>query len=627
MNTVFGGVHSDFITNEVIILEQKILDLRKKAMSLSESSGVYIMKDKNGKIIYIGKAKVLKNRVSQYFGSQKNHQKKVRKMVSNVDNFEYIMTDSEFEALILECSLIKQYSPKYNILLKDDKGYHYIKVTSEMWPRISETKQVLNDGARYLGPYTSSSMVSKAVDEALKVFKLPSCKRNFSKEIKNVRPCLDYYIKQCSAPCIGKILHKAYMESIDEAIDFLKGGNLLSIKNLTAKMNRAAENLQFEKAAAIRDKILALNKIGASKQKVILSDKKELDVIALVQGKTFSCIEVFRFSNGKLYDSEDFMFNDVGDPKTTRMEFLEQYYSRVEKVPPIILLDGEIDSRGVISEWLSKKVNRKVKLMVPKKGKNLEIVRMCKNNAASRLSQKLGRNISETSAIEELAQLLSLNFIPEYIEAYDISNLYGSENVAGMVAFLSGRPLKSAYRKFKIKSFEGQDDYGAMREVITRRLCEYEKLKDTNEGFGKLPDLILLDGGKSHVSVVKALLDEKGYNIPVFGMVKDDKHRTRAISTQGEEVAINKNRSVFTLISNIQEEVHRFAIGYHKKLRQKNTILSELNEIPGVGPKRTKALLTYFKSIEKIKEAQIDEICEVPGITKSIATTIFNKFN
>lgn len=627
MDTVFGGVHSDFITSGVIILEQKILDLRKKAMSLPESSGVYIMKDKNEKIIYIGKAKVLKNRVSQYFGSQKNHQEKVRKMVSNVDNFEYIMTDSEFEALILECSLIKQYSPKYNILLKDDKGYHYIKITNEMWPRISETKQVLDDGARYLGPYTSSSMVSKAVDEALKVFKLPSCKRNFSKEAKNARPCLDYYIKQCSAPCIGKITHQAYMENINEAIDFLNGGNILSIKNLTAKMNKAAEDLQFERAAAIRDKISALNKIGASKQKVILSDKKELDVIALRQSKTFTCIEVLRFSNGKLYDSENFMFNDVGDPKTARMEFLEQYYSRVEKVPPVILLDGETDSRGVISEWLSKKANRKVKIIIPQKGKNLEIVEMCKNNAASRLSQKLGRTISETSALEEFAQLLSLNFIPEYIEAYDISNLYGSENVAGMVVFLNGRPLKSAYRKFKIKSFEGQDDYGSMLEVITRRLCEYEKLKDTNEGFGKLPDLILLDGGKGHVSVVKNLLQEKGYNIPVFGMVKDDKHRTRAISTQCEEVVINRNRSVFTLISNIQEEVHRFAIGYHKKLRQKNTILSELNEIPGVGPKRTKTLLTYFKSIGEIKGAQINELCKAPGITKSIATNIYNKFH
>ncbi|MDQ5983781.1 MAG: UvrABC system protein C [Eubacteriales bacterium SKADARSKE-1] len=608
-------------------MDAQILNLRKKAMQLPESSGVYIMKDKNEKIIYIGKAKVLKNRVSQYFGSQNNHQEKVRKMVSNVATFEYIMTDSEFEALILECSLIKQYSPKYNILLKDDKGYHYIKITNEMWPRISETKQVLDDGARYLGPYTSSSMVSKAVDEALKIFKLPSCKRNFSKEAKNVRPCLDYYIKQCSAPCIGKITHQSYMENINEAIDFLKGGNLLSIKNLTAKMNKAAENLQFEKAAVIRDKISALNKLGVSKQKVILPDKREFDVIALVQSKTLSCIEVFRFFNGKLYDSEDFMFNDVGDSKTARMEFLEQYYSRVEKVPPVILLDGETDSRGVISEWLSKKLKRKVKIIIPKKGKNLEIVEMCKNNASSKLSQKLGRTLRETSALEELAQLLSLNFIPEYIEAYDISNLYGSENVAGMVAFFNGRPLKSAYRKFKIKGFEGQDDYGSMLEVITRRLCEYEKLKNTKEGFGKLPDLILLDGGKGHVSVVKALLEEKGYNIPVFGMVKDDKHRTRAISTQGEEVVINRNRSVFTLISSIQEEVHRFAIGYHKKLRQKNTISSELNEIPGVGPKRTSVLLTYFKSMAKIKESQIDELCKVPGITKPIATNIYNNFH
>lgn len=627
MNTVFGGVFSDFRINEVIILEQKILQLRKKAMNLPLSSGVYIMKDKMGNIIYIGKAKILKDRVSQYFGSLKNHQEKVRHMVSNIDNFEYIVTDSEFEALILECSLIKQYRPKYNILLKDDKGYHYIKVTNETWPRISEVKQILNDGARYLGPYTSSNMVSKAVDEALKVFKLPRCKKNFSNDMKNSRPCLDYYIKQCSAPCVGKINHKAYMENINEAIEFLKGGNILSIKSLTTKMKKASEDLQFEKAAALRDKILALNKIAASKQKVMLSNKKDFDVIALVQSKTLSCIEVFRFSNGKLFDSEDFIFNDVGDPKTIRMEFLEQYYSREKKVPPVILLDGEAESSNLISQWLSKKANKKVRLIIPKKGKNLEIVDMCKNNSAAKLSQKVGRTLCETSALEELSHLLCLKTIPEYIEAYDISNLYGSENVAGMVVFLNGRPLKSAYRKFKIKSLAGQDDYGSMSEVITRRLCEYEKLKETENSFGKLPDLILLDGGKAHVSVIKKILTQKGYDIPVFGMVKDNKHRTRAISTQGEEVVINQNRSAFTLVSNIQNEVHRFAIGYHKKLRRKNTISSELIKIPGIGPKKTKALITYFKTLSKIKEATVDDLCKVPGMTISLATNIYNKFH
>ena len=606
-------------------MNDRIPFLRNKAMNLPYNPGVYIMKNNKGQIIYIGKAKALKDRVSQYFGSSKNHEEKVKKMVSNVNDFDYILTDSEFEALVLECSLIKQYMPKYNILLKDDKGYNYIKITNEKWPKILEVKQILDDGATYIGPYTSAAYVSKAVDEVLNIFKLPRCNIDFSKGNKK-RACLNYYINQCNAPCIGKISYEDYIESINDAIEFLKGGDTLSIKNLTQKMQELSENLEFEKAAKIRDRIIAIKKI-TEKQKVVSTKEKNQDVIALVQSSSLSSFEVFRFSKGRLYDRDNYTLNEVGNPEIVRSEFVMQYYMDKDDVPSQILIDGEIDAIESVAQYLSEKQGRKVNIIIPKKGDSLKLVEMCRNNAAERISQQMGRNFKETASLDELTKLLSLKTYPQYIEAYDISNISGTNNVAGMVVFKNARPLKSAYRKFEIKNVVGQDDYASMCEVISRRFDRYITTEDKNDSFARLPDLILLDGGKGHVSAVKSLLESRGYDIPVYGMVKDDKHRTRAIAKDGGEVSINSNRLAFSLISSIQDEVHRFAIGYHRKKRKLNTLTTELLNIPGVGEKKSKLLLTYFKNIERIKMADVDELMKVPGINNSLANEIKKYFD
>lgn len=608
-------------------MNEKINELLKKALALPGLPGVYIMKDNKNNIIYIGKAKNLKNRVSQYFGSSKKHARKVEKMVSQVNTFEYIIADSEFEALVLECSLIKQHQPKYNILLKDDKGYHYIKITNETWPRISEVKQNTDPNAKYLGPYTSSATVKASVDEALKIFKLPTCNRNFSSRNRNSRACLNCYIKQCSAPCIGKIKNDEYVETVNEAVEFLKNGNSSSIKELTKKMNLASENLEFEKAAKLRDKIKSLEKINRERQKVVLPNNESLDVFALAQSKEYICFEIFSFIKGKLNDRKNFIFKENEVTSSVRTEFVERFYSENTNIPSKILVDDTIENQELIEEWLSKKSGKKVKFVIPKRGTYLRLIEMCKNNAFERLSQKLEMTLRETGALEELAKMLGLKTIPEYIEAYDISNLGESNIVAGMVAFFRGKPLKKAYKRFKIKSTFGQDDYGAMREAISRRFDEYELHKNEAEGFGKLPDLILLDGGKGHVATIKSLLSEKNIDIPVFGMVKDNRHKTRAITSDGSEIEINSSRAVFTLISSIQEEVHRFAISYHKTLRRKNTLITELETIPGVGKRRAATLLKEFKTLENIKNANVDELKNITSFPLAVCDKIYNYFH
>jgi excinuclease ABC subunit C len=601
-------------------------ELRARAMKLPLHPGVYLMHDKSGKIIYIGKAKALKNRVSQYFGSDKNHDEKVRQMVAHVDWFEYILTDSEFEALVLECSLIKQHTPKYNILLKDDKGYSYIRVSKGPWPRISEAKQIADDGAEYIGPYVSGWSVKQSVEAAQKIFRLPTCNRVFPRDIGKGRPCLNYYIKQCCAPCRGKISEEEYREAVQDAINFLRGGSAESVRELTRRMEEAAEKLEFERAARIRDYLAAIKKT-AERQKVVCSKIPEQDVIAMTQGSGKTCFQVFRFENGRLTDRETFFIIGTGMPKAVRGEFLERYYSMRDRIPPRVTLDGPAEGQELLSRWLSEKAGRKVTITVPQKGEQAKLADMCRNNAAEQLAQATGRTGREASALDELARLLGLPEPPAYIESYDISNLAGEENVAGMVVFENGRPLRSAYRRFKIKTVVGQDDYASMREVISRRLEEYEKNKDSGEGFGRLPDLILLDGGKGHVAAVQPILDAAGYNIPLFGMVKDDRHRTRAIAKNGGEIAINSNRSAFTLISTIQDEVHRFAIGYHRQLRKKSTISSTLLSIEGVGPVRAKALLKRFRTVAAIGDADLQELIETPGITEPAARNIYNYFH
>lgn len=606
-------------------MNPKLSELRKKAMALPLLPGVYIMHGKDGEIIYIGKAKALKNRVSQYFGSQNNHAEKVRRMVDNVVDFEYIITDSEFEALILECSLIKQHTPKYNILLKDDKGYSYIKVSKGDWSRISYTLQKADDGAEYIGPYKSSFYVKSAVEEANKIFMLPTCNRRFPQDFRKGRPCLNYHIKQCMAPCTGRVKLKDYRESLEQALDFLKGGSSNSIKQLTEQMNEAAENLEFERAARIRDKINAVKKMG-EKQKVVANKVLDEDVIGSFSDDGKICFQVFRFEGGRLFDRESFVF-DSGDSESDIEEFLLSYYTLRNDIPKNIALDKSFDGIEDISKWLSEKRGNKVNVTVPQRGEQAQLVAMCRSNAAEALAQKKGATVREYGVLEELKETLGLEKLPEYIESYDISNLAGTDNVAGMVVYKNGKPLKSAYKKFKIKGFDGQDDYASMAEVISRRFDEYYKAEDSEEGFGKLPDLILLDGGKGQVAVVKQVLQQKNIKVPLFGMVKDDKHRTRAVTGDGGEIAISSKRALFTFLSKLQDEVHRFAIGYHHSRRSKNTFRSSLTNIDGVGEVRAKSLLKYFRTIDNISKADLEELENAPKMTKDTALAVYKYFH
>ena len=477
---------------------EKVQELRRQAMALPLLPGVYIMKDAQNKIIYIGKAKALKNRVSQYFGSDTNHPEKVRQMVAHVDHFDYIVADSEFEALVLECSLIKQYSPKYNILLKDDKGYHYIRISPPPFSKIAEARQKADDGARYLGPYVSSYTVREAVDEACKVFQLPTCNKTFSYGGSRERPCLNHYIEQCCAPCTGKVKEKDYNERLNQAVEFLTQGSTKMVATLQQRMEEAAENLEFEKAARLRDRITAIKKI-AQKQKVVMSRVEEQDVIALAQGVDVACFEVFRFTGGSLTDRENFLIEEVDSLPAARAEFIRRYYSIRDRVPPQVTVDGELEDTELLEQWLTDKAGRRVHIVQPQKGEQAHLVEMCRSNAAERIAHREGSGLTgrDAAALDELAKLLGLSAPPAYIESYDISNTGGSDNVAGMVVFENGRPLKAAYRRFLIKTVQGQDDYGSMREVLTRRLTEYEVHKEEGKGFGRPPDLILLDGGIS----------------------------------------------------------------------------------------------------------------------------------
>ena len=611
-------------------MNEKLKTLRAKAMRLPLEPGVYIMKDKTGKIIYIGKAKKLKNRVSQYFGSQNKHPIKVRRMVENVNDFDYIVVSSEFEALVLECSLIKQHTPKYNILLKDDKGYHYIKIAGTDWKNLSSVKQKLDDGAKYLGPYTSSDCVSKSVAEACKIFRLPTCGKIFPRDInKNGRPCLNYYIKNCAAPCTGKISRKEHNDAVDNAVKFITGGNDSMIKDLKRQMEEAAENLEFEKAAALRDSIQAIEKT-ASKQNVVSQKTKEQDVFAVCESLEKVCLAVLRFSDGRLYDSEYFYTNAIDEMPVIREKLIADYYSMRDNIPPNIAVDGEIEGLEALTQMLTEKRGKNVRIYIPEKGENASLIKLCSDNAAEKLAQHLGRSGKTVAALDELASLLGLDAAPEYIESYDISHTDGADNVAGMIIFKGGKPWKSAYRRFEIKGFSGQDDYRSMAEVLTRRFNEYEKAKHENpsEGFGKKPDLILLDGGIGQVNAVRPVLESFGLSdIPLYGMVKDNKHRTRAIAHGGGEIAINDKRKAFTLVADIQEEVHRFSVEYHRKKQKKTMTAMTLTEVEGVGSVKAKALLQHFRTLAAIRKATADELCEVEGISEKIAMNIYKHYH
>ena len=615
----FKSKRGDFLNRYADPL--KLKELKLKANRLPLDPGVYIMKNNKGEIIYIGKAKALKNRVTQYFGSGNQHTEKVMRMVSNVNDFEYIICDSEFEALILENSLIKQNKPKYNILLKDDKGYSYVKITKEKWPRIS-TAKMTDKTADYIGPFNSGFIVKETVAEAKKIFKLPDCNRNFDTPSK---PCLNFHIGLCDAPCKGKISNRDYLENIEAAKDFIKHGDVegISIETLEEKMLVAAENLQFETAARLRDRINAIKKIR-EKQKVVRVSQKSQDVIATALVGEKACVAVISFRNYKLCDKQHFFVDGFNDKAEVYSEFLQQYYLEKADIPHRIIIDCE-DDYSLTEKWLGEKSGHKVSFLVPKTAEPLKLLEMCLNNAAEYLSEKTEQTGREMSTLNELRTLLGLKTTPLYIESYDISNTAGSENVAGMIVFKDGKPFKPAYKKFKIKGFEGQDDYRSMAEVLDRRFREYKEGNDPY--FKTLPDLILLDGAKGQINAVLPVLRKYDIDVPVFGMVKDSKHKTRAIATTGGDISIKSNRRSFTLVTKIQDEVHRFAIGYHKKLQSKNMLQSELLEIDGVGKARAEALLKHFKSMKRIKEATVDELLCVKGVTKTVAEAIFYHYN
>ncbi|MDE6111584.1 MAG: excinuclease ABC subunit UvrC [Eubacterium sp.] len=594
-------------------------------MALPLQPGVYIMKNKDKKIIYIGKAKKLKNRVSSYFGSHSNHSLKVIRMVENVDDFDYILVDTEFEALVLECSLIKQHMPKYNILLKDDKGYNYIKITKGEFPRISECKRMDDDGATYVGPYISTFSVKQAVEETLKIFKLPRCNKQFPRDYGKSRPCLNGFMGLCSSPCAGRITREEYVNNVNDAIAFLKGGSQAAVREMTRQMQELSENLQFEEAAKLRDRIKAIKNLD-EKQKVVSINVPEEDVFALVNGKKKACFEVIRFQNGKLTDTEFWLIDTVDDIPAARFELIERYYAMRDRIPSRIAVDGEIEDEELLLQFLESKRGKKTEFIHPQKGEHLSIVNMCIQNATEHLAQSEGRLGREFSALEELAKLLGLSKPPEYIESYDISHTFGADNVAGMVVFHNGRPMKSAYKRFSIKGFDGQNDVGSMNEVLTRRFNHYYN-DEEGSTFKILPDLILLDGGQPQVNAVLPVVAKMGINVPVFGMVKDNKHRTRAIAFDGGEIEINSHRSAFTLVSNIQEEVHRFAITYHHNKHKKSALSSSLLSIEGIGNAKAKALLKHFKTITRIKECSVEELQKCPSIHSKDAQNIYNFYH
>ncbi len=588
------------------------ITLKESAKKLPFNPGVYLMKNENGEIIYIGKAKNLKNRVLSYFMSDSNHSEKVKKMVKNVHHFDYIVTDSEFEALVLECSLIKKHLPKYNILLKDDKGYSYIKITNEKWPRVSYVKQKENDGALYIGPYTNSFSVKKTVEEAIKIFKIPTCGRNFNKLSKSA--CLNYYIGRCSAPCIGAIDNYSYNLVINDVIKFLKNGSAEVIKYFTEKMKKASENMNFEQAAEYRDKIKAIQNVN-SKQKVVSYKVDEQDVIACAGDGKHTAFEIFRFSGGDLYENQSYLVESQDDEISTRTEFIKSYYEMKEKVPKRIVIDGKLENAELIKKYLSQKVGKSVNILIPEKGDQFQLVNMCKNNAYEYLLRSKEYKTRQEDILEDIKNILSLSVSPKYIEAYDISNLRNSNNVGAMVVFKDAKPFKKAYRKFKIKNVTIQDDYGSMKEMLERRFENYHNNED-DPAFSVLPDLILIDGGKSHTTAAKEIIQKFSLNIPVFGMVKDSKHRTRAITTEGAEIEIKNSSRVFGFITKVQEEVHRFTINYHRKLRGKSVRTSELTNIEGIGKVKANALLKSFGSIDAVKNASEAELLKIKGITK-----------
>lgn len=603
---------------------QKIAELRKKANTLPMEPGVYLMRDRRGEIIYVGKAKKLKNRVTSYFRGVEHHLPKVYRMVEQVQDFDYIVTDSEFEALVLECSLIKLHSPKYNILLKDDKGYHYVCVTKELYPRIKLAMQKADDENEYIGPFVSSMVVKQTVEEANRVFLLPTCRRKFPEDFGKERPCLNFHIHQCMGVCRGKITPEAYREVLDEALQFIRSGGVQSVEVLTERMQQAAEALDFERAARYRDRISAIRRI-TEQQKVIEFPHESLDVLGWVQGEDKIYCSLLVLREGRLRDKKDFSFDCMAEPEEIVTEFLLSYYMQAEAAPAEVFLDRELPDRALLEQLLREHRGKKIQFTVPQRGESRKLCQMAQNNAAQELARDTNRTGREIAALTELGRMLGLSHPPDYIEAFDISNIGGSTIVGGMTVFRRGRPEKRLYKKFTIRDMAAPDDYAAMEQMLTRRLTHYKEAAENGkkDGFETLPDLWLIDGGAGQVAAAKKAAAQFGVEIPTFGMVKDDRHRTRAIRAENEEIAIRSSQSVFRLITAIQDETHRYAISFSRKKHRKTGFASVLTGVPGIGEQRAAKLLKHFKSMAAVKAADEETLAAAPGMTRPAAEALY----
>lgn len=601
-------------------------ELHRRVLTLPREPGVYIMKNKHGQVIYVGKAKVLKNRVSQYFQNEARHTPKTRKMVGNIDDFDIIVCSSEFEALVLENQMIKKYQPKYNILLKDDKGYPFIRVTTgQPYPEFSVVAKPKADAARYLGPYTGQGAAMRAIDTVSRALGLRTCRRVLPRDIGKTRPCLNAQLGRCCAPCAGNVSQEEYAARVAQAIDVLEGNYEQLAAQLEQEMQQAAEEERFEQAAQLRDRMRAITRAGQH-QMVVASGFSDMDILAFVQGETKGCIVTLHYIAGNFHDKEYTMLDGTSAEDGAELlgSYIKQYYSMRGVAPSLVLISEEIEDMQAVEQFLRSVAGKKVTLTVPQRGRRRELMLMAKKNATEEITR------SETSAerrqksLELFGKMMGLEQTPVSFEAYDISNLAGTNTVGSMIVFENGQPKRSRYRRFRIESVaNGQDDYKAMEEMLTRRM---QRWKDGDEKFSELPSVFLIDGGLGHAHIAQQVMDRFGCTRPVFGMVKDDHHRTRGlVAPDGREFSISTTPAVFALVGRMQEEVHRFAITYQRSLRQAETVRSELDNIPGIGEKRRAALLKTFKSIKRIRQASEEEL-EV-AVPRSAAKAVYAYFH
>ena len=610
-------------------------NIQEELKKLPGKPGVYLMHDEKDAIIYVGKAISLKNRVRQYFQSSRNKGAKIEQMVTHISRFEYIVTDSELEALVLECNLIKEHRPKYNTMLMDDKTYPFIKVTvAEAFPRVMMARQMKKDKAKYFGPYTSAGAVKDTIELIRKLYKIRSCNRSLPKDIGKERPCLNYHIHQCDAPCQGYVTQEEYRKSIDEVVRFLNGNYDPILKELEEKMQEASDNLEFEKAIEYRELLSSVQKI-AQKQKITDTAGDDRDILAMASEGEDAVVQVFFIRNGRLIGRDHFYLKIDEQEASGEIlsSFIKQFYAGTPYIPAELMLPEEIEDQEVIEEWLTARREHKVRLRIPKKGTKEKLVELAQKNAQmvlkndkERLKREEGRTIG---AVKELEKILGLKKIVR-MEAYDISNTNGFDSVGSMVVYEHGRPKRNDYRKFKIKSVQGPDDYASMNEVLTRRfehgLREQQEEKEAG-GFQAFPDLILMDGGRGQVNIALEVLERLHLQIPVCGMVKDDNHRTRGLYFNNVELPIDRNSECFRLITRIQDEAHRFAITFHRQLRSKGQVHSVLDDIPGVGPARRKDLMRHFENIEAIRNATAEELKELPSMNEKSANEVYKFFH